>query len=319
MATNTSKPNTTTAIDPNNKFAKGALAVGTIGSALTAGIQMFDDSQSNLPGVSGIQKAQASRQNILAGRLGTIQGLPDTSYNRIEKTLAEQSAGILANVTNQAREMIMMSPLALEAMVKQATEKATSLQQTGMEKLGIYDVETVLNNAKMAVQAASLSHESQMKITEQEREIETQRRKIDEARNENFRKSMTNLAKVFESVFSGWGGDGTQSRDGEMSSNPNYVAPPPRDSNNKGEDAPMDSNKMVEEPDLVFPERSTEDVVNELNAIANKRTGESLFNIPSNNAFGKDFSFSNDGFDALKSLTTEEVDSLEEFFKKRGY
>jgi hypothetical protein len=206
MATNTATANTA---NQTTQFVKqpsdptaGWILAGAAGlSALSSGLRYANSDISNLPGVPAQQKMAANRQDVIAQRLANNQGLTDTQYNRFENTLAEQSGSLVANITAQARDTMMQSPLMFDALVKQAIDKATSTQQAGMEKLGIYDVETVMNNARASITAAQGATQSQVQITEQERAIAEQERQIAAEENAKFMADMQNLSNALRVAF----------------------------------------------------------------------------------------------------------------------
>jgi len=209
VATNTNTNTNTTELAPpqTNNTANWILAGASAISAINSGLQYRRgaDLANNIPDVSGMQKTSAARQDVLAGRLMMPQGLTDTQFNRSERALTEQAGGLIANVTAQARDVLANSPLVFEAMVKQAVDKAVSVQKSGMEKLNLYDVETVLGNAQAAITATQNSSITQERITEQQRQVEKERRELDEARNKAFADSMMSLSKALGIAFSGMG------------------------------------------------------------------------------------------------------------------
>jgi len=213
VATDTNTNTNTTDLTKNgtNTTAKWILAGASAISAVNAGLQYkrSADLANNIPDVSGMQKTSAARQDVLAERLMMPQGLTDNQFNRSERALTEQAGGLIANVTAQARDVLANSPLVFEAMVKQAIDKSVSVQKSGMEKLNLYDVETVLGNAQAAIAATQNSSITQERITEQQRQVERERRQIDEQRNKAFQDSMVSLGKVLEQVLGGWGASGS--------------------------------------------------------------------------------------------------------------
>lgn len=208
MAENTTNT-TATASQPQNNTSNWILAGASALSAISAGYNFYKSGDlSELPGVPGAQKAGAARQDALAQRLMAPQGLSDLAFNRMERGITEQSSGLIADITNQARNSLQQSPLMFDSLVKQAVQKAASIKESGMEKLGVFDIETVMANAQAAIQASQNATQAQTVITEQEREIEKERREIDAQRNQNFVNAMTNLSKALGVALGGmdWGG-----------------------------------------------------------------------------------------------------------------
>ena len=179
--------------DPTaNYIAAGAAGI----SALSSGLNYYKSAgKTDLPGVSGAQKLGAANQGAVAQNLMNPQGLSDTQFNRLERGVTEQSASLVADITAQARDTLFASPLALDAMVDQALDKAASIKQAGIEKIGLFDVETVVQNSLASIQATQAATKSQEKITEQQREIAAEERALDRERSKAFQSSILGLSK----------------------------------------------------------------------------------------------------------------------------